>query len=110
MPIKLFLDDVRDCPIGYVPSETAWDCIDHLERGDVFQLSLDHDLGDPKNGTGMDVVNWIEERVVNEEFYAVPTMIRIHSANPVGRANMERGLNAINRMMDDMGLKGMIWY
>lgn len=43
--MKLFLDDVRQTPIGWQRAETAWETIRFLEHEDVTHLSLDHDLG-----------------------------------------------------------------
>lgn len=70
--------------------------IDALKRGDVDELSLDHDLGDDKRGTGYDVLLWIEEEVHRRPAFDVPH-ISIHSANPVGRARMEAAIRAIER-------------
>lgn len=64
-----------------------------LQDGDVTEISLDHDLGDDAHGTGYDVIAWIEEAVVTRGFK--PPRITIHSANPVGRDRMLRGIAAI---------------
>ena len=47
-------------------------------------LDLDHDLGDfaSQGGDAIKLLDWLAER---ETFYPV----EIHTANPVGRANME---------------------
>jgi hypothetical protein len=93
--MKVFLDDVREAPPGwqrvYWPSEA----IALLEAGGISEISLDHDLGDDARGTGYDVVAWIEEAVVTRGFK--PPRITIHSANPVGKDRMLRGIAAIER-------------
>lgn len=60
-------------------------------------LSLDHDLGD-KTSTGYDFLKWIENRIVymNE---SIPCII-IHSMNPVGRENMLRIVNNLERLQN----------
>jgi hypothetical protein len=67
----------------------------------VTELSLDHDLGlqqpDAKERSGYDVLVWIEAHVARDPAFAVPD-IRIHSANPVGRARMEQALASIRRL------------
>lgn len=53
--------------------------------GEIEMLDLDHDLGDYAmyGGDAIKILDYLAER---ETFYP----IRIHTANPVGRANMER--------------------
>lgn len=98
--MKLFLDDIRN------PPDDSWILflnpllfIDWLfEHWDnVTHISLDHDLafyndaGKEVNGT--DVINRIEEEAHHRGY--VPFNISIHSANPVGIANMAKVANAL---------------
>ncbi len=53
--VKVYLDDCRPTPAGWVPARWPEEVIRLLEQGDVAQLSLDHDLGDDAHGTGYDV-------------------------------------------------------
>jgi hypothetical protein len=93
--MKLYLDDVREAPSGWHRVYWPDEAIALLQQGDVTEVSLDHDLGDDARGTGYDVVAWIEEAVVTRGFKA--PRIFIHSANPVGRDRMLRGIAAIER-------------
>ena len=93
--MKLFLDDERDTPPGFVRVFWPHEAIAVLERGDVELISLDHDLGDDARGTGYDVLRWIEEAVVTSGFE--PPRIAIHSANPPARERMLRAIAAIER-------------
>lgn len=93
--MKVYLDDVRDAPPGWHRVLWPEEAISLLETGAVTELSLDHDLGDDARGTGYDVILWIEEAVVTRHF--IPPRIAIHSANPVGRDRMLRGIAAIER-------------
>ena len=88
--MKLFLDDERDAPEGWVRVRWPGEVIELLKTGKVTDLSLDHDLGDDGRGTGYDVVLWIEEAVATGGF--VPPKVDVHSANPSARAKMEAGL------------------
>lgn len=97
--MKLYLDDERPTPEGWTRAFTATQAIDLLKAGNVEHLSLDHDLGAPENGTGYDVVLWIESEVVRNVNY-VPPWMSIHSANPVGRQNMERAMKSIQRFVE----------
>jgi hypothetical protein len=94
--MNVFLDDVRNAPNNsWVVVRNYERCIELLETGKVEHLSLDHDLGGIL--TGYDVALWIEERVWTGSFY--PPIIEIHSANPVGRRNIEAAIASINRAL-----------
>jgi hypothetical protein len=93
--MKVYLDDVREAPPGWQRVYWPDEAIALLAQGGVTDISLDHDLGDDARGTGYDVVAWIEEAVVTRGFQ--PPRIAIHSANPVGKERMLRGIAAIER-------------
>jgi hypothetical protein len=94
--MKIWLDDVREAPPGWTRAYWPDEVIAHLVRGEVTDLSLDHDLGDDRRGTGYDVIRWIEEAVAACKF--VPPRIAVHSANPIGRERMLQGIEAIARL------------
>ncbi len=86
--MKLWLDDVRPAPEGYVWYKTVnaakWD-IEHREKcGESIEfIDIDHDAGDyaQYGGDYIKLLDWLEETGRNYP-------IRIHSMNPVGIANM----------------------
>ena len=95
--IKVYLDDERQEPNGWIRVKTPSEVIKLLKKKDVSHLSLDHDLGDDKNiGTGYDVLNWIEEQVFTNKNFKCPE-ITIHTANPSARRKMELALRSIKR-------------
>ncbi len=94
--MKVYLDDQRAAPAAWVQARWPEDAIALLAQGDVEELSLDHDLGDDQRGTGYDVLLWIEQQVACAGF--VPPRMRVHSANPAGRARMEMAIAAIERL------------
>jgi hypothetical protein len=94
--MRVFLDDERATPDGWVRVFWPDEAIALLEGGDVTELSLDHDLGDDERGTGYDVVLWIEEAVATRGFK--PPVMRVHSANSSARAKMEAGIAAIGKL------------
>jgi hypothetical protein len=97
--MKIYLDDEREAPAGWVRTYSVKETIKLLESFQVEEISLDHDLGDDQNlGTGYDCILWIEERTFNDPKYNPPTM-SIHSANPAGRENMARGIMSINKIL-----------
>lgn len=94
--MKVFLDDERTTPDGWVRAYWPAEVIALLESGQIEELSLDHDLGDDERGTGYDVILWIEEAVALHGF--VPPRIVVHSANSSAAAKMLAGIQAIERL------------
>ena len=88
--MKIWVDDIRPIPEGYVGTksvnETIQLIIEAENKGTIIELiDLDHDLGRyaADGGDAIKILDFLAER---ETYYP----IRIHTANPVGRANMER--------------------
>ncbi|MCF5846320.1 hypothetical protein K3H53_03225 [Aeromonas veronii] len=94
--MKIFLDDERITPAGWVRAYWPEEVIELLMTDDVTIVSLDHDLGDDTHGTGYDVIVWIEEAVITRDFKA--PKILIHSANPSARIKMELGVRNIIKL------------
>ncbi|QSQ22497.1 hypothetical protein JY651_46540 [Pyxidicoccus parkwayensis] len=93
--MKVYLDDERPTPEGWVAVRWPEEAISLLEGGRVTDLSLDHDLGDDAHGTGYDVLLWLEEAVATRGF--VPPRVRVHSANSSARQKMELAIARIER-------------
>ena len=100
--LKLWLDDARPAPEGYVwiksVNEAKTFILDqerefaYLFRRGIYKadylislIDIDHDAGDFANDGGdyIKLLDWLEE--TGRDY-----PIRIHSMNPVGRANMRR--------------------
>lgn len=92
--MNLYLDDERQTPPGFQRTYTAQETIEVLKTNQVKHLSLDHDLGD-NNGTGYDVLLWIEEQVIFNNFN--PPTICIHSANSGAWPKMIQAVQSINK-------------
>jgi hypothetical protein len=99
--MKIYLDDIRTEPEGWVRVKTAQETIELLKSNKVTELSLDHDLGDDKNGTGYDVILWIEQEVYQNNY--IPPIIKVHSANAPAREKMEAGIKNILRLSAKKG-------
>ncbi len=95
--MKVFLDDERIAPEGWLQVRWPDEAIKLLQGGAVTHLSLDHDLGDDKHGTGYDVLLWIEQEVALHHF-PPPANIAVHSANPAGRKRMLAAIDSIVKM------------
>lgn len=98
--MKLWIDDVRDAPEGYVWCHSVNEAkseivlcerLEYLsvlgmgEFYDIKLIDLDHDAGDYAydGGDYIKLLDWLEETGRNYP-------IRIHSMNPVGVENMRR--------------------
>jgi hypothetical protein len=112
MTMKIYLDDLRATPDTWTRAHTVEEAQELLRNNVVTNMSLDHDLGasyicktcgdnfdgedyDCEDGcscdchyrmtpTGYDLVKWCAENDIWSVYK--PT---VHSANPVGRANMQ---------------------
>lgn len=91
--MKLWIDDVREPPDGYIHRRSvnsAKAYIEHCEANwlrypmlNIELIDIDHDAGDfvEDGGDYIKLLDWLEETGRNYP-------IRIHSMNPVGRENM----------------------
>lgn len=93
--MRLFLDDERIAPPGWIQTYTAANAIRLLKSGAVKEISLDHDLGPAEAGTGYDVACWIEKAACLGELSRLKWSV--HSANPVGIQKMTAALMQADR-------------
>ncbi len=94
--MKLYLDDMRtpkDSSFKIVRSYA--EAVDYVkENGIPHYISFDHDLGvDVYNKilpSGYDFAKWLVEMDMDNKF-TIPAdfIFNVHSANPLGRANIE---------------------
>ena len=94
--MRVYLDDERVTPDGWIRGYWPEEAIALLESGQVEEISLDHDLGDDEHGTGYDVVLWIEEAVALRGFK--PPRMFVHSANSSAKEKMLSGIQTIQAL------------
>jgi hypothetical protein len=104
--MKLWHDDIRPAPEGWVWARTNEAAKLYLQTGEVVEISMDHDMGldgfseeeidaNPEllfgmgqsPHTGLDLVHWMVDREI------VPAKITIHSWNPEGARAMAARFN-----------------
>lgn len=95
--MKLWLDDVRLPPDGWVWAKTAGEAIVLLADNVFDEVSLDHDLGPESAGTGYQVVCWLEERVMTDDAFTAP-VVHVHTSNPSARTKMLLAVQKIDRV------------
>ena len=88
--MKLWIDDVRPAPDGYIWCKSADEAKANIIAVEVFHkadpielIDTDHDAGEFGPPDYIKLLDWLEE---TGRSYP----IRIHSLNPVGVANMRR--------------------
>ena len=104
--MKIFIDDVR------FPPDSSWllvkdvasamKCIKH-NLNEVTLISFDHDLGEDVNQiptTTIPIATYLEELAYNGQ-YPKQLKLQIHSANPVGRKNLELIFKSIQRFINN---------
>lgn len=98
--MKIWLDDIRPAPEGWVWIKHPKDLIGYL-HSDVEEISFDHDLGifdaNGKEITGYDALVVVETFVLNGLF-PKPKKLSIHSANAGARKKMELAIQSIENM------------
>jgi len=94
--MKIWLDDIRK------PPDESWTWVSTAEKAwalilkeEIESISFDHDLGDGKL-TGYDLAKTIEEY---SYIGGIEKKIswNVHSANPVGRKNIEQAMKSAER-------------
>ena len=99
--MKIWLDDIRNAPPGWVRAFTPEQVIGLLQLGKVTALALDHDLGlddGESERTGYTVLLWLEMEVGTGRWTGLVPEITVHSGNPVGRDRMLRVIRTIHRL------------
>lgn len=81
--IKIYLDDIRPTPVGFIRTYTVEETIDLIKKhnGDIEMVSLDNDLGTGYL-EGREVMKWIEESAFHNTLLPISNLI-IHSGNNV---------------------------
>lgn len=99
--IRIWLDDFRDAPPGWMRAFTPEQVIGLLSLGKVAEVSLDYDLGLDDGGserTGFTVLIWLAREVGTGRWTRPLPQISVHSRNPVGRDRMLRVVHTIDRL------------
>lgn len=97
--LRVYLDDERPTPEGWVGARWPEDVIALIQKGGVEIVSLDHDLGDDARGTGYDVITWLERETHENPQFIAPKVL-IHTQNPSARLRMELGRTHLARIAD----------
>jgi hypothetical protein len=91
MTYKLYLDDIRTptTPGPWIVARSFIEATEYvLKHGYPLYVSFDHDLGDKTAYTGYDFAKWLVN--YDMDYHGMPAdfEFNVHSANPVGAANI----------------------
>lgn len=103
--VNIYLDDIRTPPDdNWVVVRNAYQAYAGIKcfamMGKTMVVSLDHDLGE-NTPTGYELLNWLERDIVTDSNFRPDISFQIHSANPVGRENMARAIQAIGKRLSN---------
>ncbi len=102
--MKIYLDDLRPIPDGYVGVRTS-DEFQALirkivaEGTPVEEISFDHDLGETEM-SGSQLTRWLQDTA--PQIFKLCAEMRIHSSNPVGRDDMQRDIDSGYKYADEL--------
>lgn len=97
--MKIYLDDEREAPDGWVPVRNPAGVLDLLKENDVEAISLDHDLGwfvDEREVTGYTILCGLEEYFYHHPEKPLPK-ITVHSANPAVYKKMTQTIEGMEK-------------
>ena len=97
--MKVFLDDVRLPPEGWVLVRTVEEAIAALKAFKVTHISLDNDLGEGFK-EGHEVSKWIEFITFTNKNY-MPPVVTVHSSNTPRRKDIEAAIRNIERFVKE---------
>lgn len=95
-PCRIYLDDIRNPQTeGFVVLRSYQEFVDYvLMFGCPSYISFDHDLGN-NIPSGYDCLKWlIDHDLQSQGFIPDDFEINVHSANPVGKENIEKLWNS----------------
>ena len=96
--MKLWVDDLRVPPDGWVWVMTIGAAIRKLRTGTVTELALDHDLGGRREGRR--VAQWVERKAAAGQLKRLSW--RVLSDNGPGRAEITMALTNADRYWDGL--------
>lgn len=86
--MKLYVDDVRTPPAGWVLARTVKEAIGILGAGGVTEVSLDYFIGNGEEGTFLPVAHFIADMPLDRR----PQHVLLHTASDAGAAKLAQAL------------------
>lgn len=87
--MKIFLDDHREPPAGWIKATHPDEVISHILQGEAEIIDLDYHLGNDRKYTGLTVLKWLQNEIGEGRTPAVVPEIRIHMSDVEAKEIME---------------------
>ena len=87
--MKIFLDDLREPPPGWLKVTHPNEVIDFIRRGEAEIVDLDYHLGNDRQYTGLTVLEWLQKEIGEDRIPALVPEIGIHTDDQYAKAKME---------------------
>jgi len=105
MSLKVYLDDDRSAPEGWIRAYWPDEVIRLLETGTVTHLDLDYYLNDNKRGTGGTVLLAIEKMINEGKLVALPE-IKSHTSSARMREQMDLAIRGLQMVWAELNCDG----
>jgi len=66
--MKIYLDDLREAPAGWIKVTHPDEVISHIRKGEAEIVDLDYHLGNDRKYTGLTVLKWLQHEI-GEGYY-----------------------------------------
>lgn len=100
MGIKIYLDDIREAPLGWVVVRNSFDFKKLVLKTpeDIDKISFDNDLGERIEG--WELANWLRDEI-KAGTVKRPRSMSAHSWNPVARDKINATIREIYALKVD---------
>lgn len=96
--MRIFLDNFKEAPIGWVHAYTAEEAIRLLANFNVTDLSMDNEVNNG-DAPGYYVLNWIENQILYSHYK--PPKIHTHATNANNFKRMSTIIDSINALVEN---------
>ena len=96
--MKLYVDDARTPPSGWVLARTVKDAIRILDAGGILEVSLDYFIGEGDGGTFLPVAHHIADMPAEIR----PRRVRLHTASGAGASRLAQALRGAVELDDPL--------
>jgi len=100
--MKLYIDDTRPAPEGWMLAKDYDEAIDLLGTGEITEVSFDYHLGEFQE-TGLDIARWYVPKV-KDGTLPVPEAVHVHSTHPF-KNKIESALRHIDQLIHRKAFK-----
>jgi len=87
--MKIYLDDLREAPAGWIKATHPDEVISHILQGEAEIIDLDYHLGNDRKYTGLTVLKWLQNEIGEGRTPSQVPEILIHTSDLEAKKIME---------------------